>query len=235
MNTNLDLSMLRNITPQESNLWELYFIDLPANLKNVANRFSGGLLNVLNSSVSLTMGISYYKYIVRSVSFNPLRNIDYSYDEASRKKYPTTVSGYDDLSVQFMEPEQFAAHDFLKTLMNRTYSNTTSSFVSSDPTLLGIITFFKKNAPIPFTSATGGISALRRDLAEKARVLSTGQIFLLKNMKYTGTSGYSLDYGSGEALTIDATFSIEEVESIGVGSLLSAVGTGTDLVSDLVQ
>lgn len=234
MGSSLDLNILKNISHQEKNLWEFYFLDLPSDLKNPFR--PGNLVSGLSDLFSLGAGIFYYKYLVQNVSFSPIRNIDYQYDAASRKHYPTSIGSFSDISMEMLETETFASMSFLKNLYSRTYSDRKSSFRSMDPTIIGILVFYKKTKALPFGLGRSGFDEVRRDLSSKVKLLDTGQIFLFNKMKIKPSGSYSLDYSGGNPLSIQTTFSVEEITEIGasalLGSLSSFTRTSEDIFSD---
>ena len=234
MGVNLDLTILKNISPQEGTLWEFYFLDVPKSLKSRKGSGALGALQTASSVVDTALGLTYYKYLVSDVNFNPIRNLDSEYDVASRRHHFTGAGAYDDVSITFRETEEFSANLFLQNLMNRSYSNFRSSFVSGDPTITGILTFFKKNETLPFTRNRGNLADISREISENARILKTGKVFILKDMMLKNAGELSLSYSNTDPVTVSSVFSVNEIVSIGPGSLLNTAGLLTDLTENLV-
>lgn len=229
MGAGLDLSLLQSISPQEGSLWEFYFIDVPQSLRGAkTNTLQKAMATA--DALATTASLVYYKYLVKEVTLPIMRNFDTAYDEATKRHYYNNISAYSDLSVTFMETEKFSVSDFLYNFQKRFYSNYTSSFISNDPTIMGILIFYGKYNPIDFTmngkfdnQTTQYLNQLQEDIAVSTKATRPTKIFLLNGLKLKTCSDLSVSYSNTDPLSISATFAVEDVTPIALDSLIDSL------------
>lgn len=226
MGATLDLTLLRNISPQEGALWEFYFVDIPAKFRR-EKQATTGLQKAVSvaETVGSTVSALYYKYLVSEISFPAMRSLETTYHEATRKHYYSSVGSYGDVSVTFRETEQFAIFDYLTNLQNRFYNNLRSSFISSNSGIMGIVIFYGKHNPIisSRTELGASIRELHDSIAEKTKILQPTKIFILNNLKLKTISDFSLSYANTEPLSVQATFAVEDIIPMGLSNLLGSL------------
>lgn len=229
----LDLSAFDSISHQLNNLWEFYFIDIPPIMKLASGGFDfSSAQNIATLILNAGLGVTYYKYLIQDVNFNPIQNTSFAYDGATHKQYSTEVEQRSDVVINFLETENFAVYSLLKGLHQRKFNETTQSFQVGDPSVLGIVTFYRLahslaiNERIDKKFEKVNISKFVSSMAKKTKAFQTGQVFVLNGMFLKNFGELSLTYSGSDKLPIAASFGVDEIFSLGTSGFLNLLRTG---------
>lgn len=234
----LNIQIVNNISYQETNLWEFYFLDIPPNLKSSFSSLSFKDFAETFSSPVIDFALS--KYLVEQVSFGTNRPVELTYDDVTKTSYPSKTGSFTDLSVTFKETEDFAAYNFLNKLHNRIYDSGTNTFKSGDPRITAVMTFYKKSGVSnkiansnnrPFlgniNKALSFTDKLVADIKYQTtgNLFNTGQVFILQGLILKSIGEISASYSEADLMRISSTFSVENVISVGLETAVQALSS----------